>query len=917
MAAMQSGIVDPNPHAPPAPSPTILQDHPKRSDFSTSTSVCSPPSPSPSTTSVARIPTPSSPIRRKPLPPTASPFQLSSAGLAFTPSNSFPKGNDQFQFSPSSVDVTVRDLDKYPRGILSPRLVKSPTFPRAAHSKLPEVSTTTLNQHSYPQPGGGPVISVHKLNVILQQLRDHKRSFTMALHPPSLPANSRPPPLRVDSGRTLSNGSLEYKHLPKTPGSKITSFFGWKTATSPGNESTSTEISDSILSPLPSPMNASTQASTYTVHSRDSFGTAGPKMGPRSQTVPIDSNLHSKLADMENELREISAELAGSIRREMELEDMIELLQTEGNGSQSDSNHGTSDYFSDSGRGSMKYSLSDLGPPKAHDVDKLKRGYEQELAQLRVDLSTKWQEERSRRQVTESHIQLLESQVSQFRAEKVQASNLAGKAKELEAALEDTRRRLTEERSLKDNLEDLLTGMRVELEQQRNERDQLQSRMQHDLQNLRQENATFAQARKIQVDTQAAQQSRIDSIAEEGGELKSPRISVGLSRSNSLARVPPNRGGLSRSGSLSRPSSMIGREREFKESLTDRLKDVETQRDALHQTVKKLLEHQKYQASQYEKRIRILETELGRATQSNFPRRRGYEGDVRSLREEIDILRRRADDALEQKWRCEKGLAGLKIDLDRAEHETTSLRTLLQEYDIPFPPQMDGNSDDVLQFHVTASSLEEAYHQLRSDRENLSPGSPIPNEFLEHQVHEQVGNNASFRARLSNAIDQGEREQKHSAKKINEMQSKLRQLEEALLLAQQSSEEEVAKHEQEINTLTESHNAQLLRAKNGIRSPGLRSPMLTPSPFMGPRSPLLTRTTSGEAIALAQVAQTEVLDSKVKELEKALRDADAEMEEVVSRMNSAQIQVAELQADREEALRETRRLQAEVRSHRQ
>jgi hypothetical protein len=52
-------------------------------------------------------------------------------------------------------------------------------------------------------------------------------------------------------------------------------------------------------------------------------------------------------------------------------------------------------------------------------------------------------------------------------------------------------------------------------------------------------------------------------------------------------------------------------------------------------------------------------------------------------------------------------------------------------------------------------------------------------------------------------------------------------------------------------------------------------------------------------VPLSQVIQAEHLELRVKELEKALRDADFEMEEVVQRMNKAQIGVAELQSDRQ------------------
>ncbi|KMU87369.1 hypothetical protein CIHG_05161 [Coccidioides immitis H538.4] len=445
------------------------------------------------------------------------------------------------------------------------------------------------------------------------------------------------------------------------------------------------------------------------------------------------------------------------------------------------------------------------------DIEKMKRSYEQERAQMKVDLSQKLQEERSRRQVAESHVHILEGQVHQLRREKVDTSNAAARAKELETALEDTRRRLTEERQLKDNFEDLLTAMRVELEQHRNERDQLQSRMQQEIEALRNENSLLSQSRKMITDTQP-QQSRFNSIAEEDGEP--PMRMSGLSRSNSLARIPPSRsGGLSRSGSLSRPSSMIGKERDFRESLVDRVKDVEMQRDALHQTVKSLLERQNYLAKQHQKRVRLLELEIDRIKQSNSPRRPGYEREVITLREEINILRRRADDALEQKWQCEKGLAGLKMDLDRAEQETSSLRALLEHAVNPADHGLE--ADDLSDFHATSKSLEDVYRQLQSNRQGrfVSADDPDLEDALVRQVLQQVAMNSALRNRLAQAIGQGEQEQKISAERINEMQAKLKLLEETLILAQQQSEDEMAKHEQEILALNESHNAQLLRAK--------------------------------------------------------------------------------------------------------
>jgi hypothetical protein len=96
----------------------------------------------------------------------------------------------------------------------------------------------------------------------------------------------------------------------------------------------------------------------------------------------------------------------------MELEDMVERLQL-GSSLRSDTNDRTSDYFSDSGSNSVNSQPSDSGSGRIEDIEKVKRASEQERAQLKVEFSQRWQEERTRRVAFESHVQLLESQVQQ------------------------------------------------------------------------------------------------------------------------------------------------------------------------------------------------------------------------------------------------------------------------------------------------------------------------------------------------------------------------------------------------------------------------------------------------------------------------------------------------------------------------
>jgi DNA repair exonuclease SbcCD ATPase subunit len=740
---------------------------------------------------------------------------------------------------------------------------------------------------------------------------------------------------------------------PQTPGSKIGSFFGWKQTASPGTESSVTEVSDNGTSPLPSPLVTSPQTSAYSSRSNPASIDVGKPNGvvtregnfggPLVQHQKSDSELSTKVGQLEGELREISSELAGSIRREIELEDLVEKLQSEMSQG-SDAANRTSDYFSDSGIGSLR-AVGD-GRNKTEEIERIKRDSEQQRAQLKVSLSEKWQDERSRRKELESHVQLLEEQVSRFRRGQAESSNMSSRAKELETAIEDVRRRLMEERRLKENLEDLLTALRVDLEQHRNERDNLRdevvpklkaqlrgleanastsqqgnydfARMQKEIQVLKQENASLMSARKLQQDV-----PRFNSIAEEGELHPRRRTSItqrsgtSLSRSNSVAQVsprsPPFVGGVTRSGSLSRSNSISGRNTsDLRESLVDRVKDVELQRDTLHSALKLLLLRQEHQDREHAKRVRLLEAERDKALQASSTRKSGYENEVRGLRGEINYLRQRADDALHQKFQTEKGLGGLKMDLDRNKQETSSLRSLLQKRDSTVPEQM-------------SSSLQQAYNQLQQDRKQVESWQPKDmarsleeerkladqlqqsakrSESLSSQVRQQLETNASLRDRLATAVTRGERNQHASADQINELQRKLRKLEDTVTLAQAQSETAVMKHEEEIRVLTASHNAQLLRMKAGLRTPTPLSPTkmprspLTPMFANGGRSPRLDRTSSGPGIALSQALKTEHLETKVGELESALTEADKEMQQVVQRMNSAQIEVADLQTER-------------------
>lgn len=130
-----------------------------------------------------------------------------------------------------------------------------------------------------------------------------------------------------------------------------------------------------------------------------------------SDMSATDPDVVGNLDDMEEELREISAELAASIRREMDLEDLVDKLQSEA-GQTPAPNKRTSDYFSDSGTSSIKPSMADF-EAKELEVERLQRKAEQEKAQLRLRLTQKLQQERLQRKAVENHVRRLEERALQ------------------------------------------------------------------------------------------------------------------------------------------------------------------------------------------------------------------------------------------------------------------------------------------------------------------------------------------------------------------------------------------------------------------------------------------------------------------------------------------------------------------------
>lgn len=219
-----------------------------------------------------------------------------------------------------------------------------------------------------------------------------------------------------------SHSTIQRPQLPKSPGgSKLGSFFGWGGNISPA--SSTTTFSDKSFSPIPSPQasepNLNLPDAAKIISARNIptaidvpkanaevgsyFGSAYLQLPLATPTSPL------QIEEMETELKEISAELASSIRREMDLEDLVERLQAEAQNPTSNAQKRTSDYFSDSGTSSVKYGETDS---RQDELDRMLRKTEQEKAKMRLELTDKVQDERQRRKQLESQIRSLEEKAS-------------------------------------------------------------------------------------------------------------------------------------------------------------------------------------------------------------------------------------------------------------------------------------------------------------------------------------------------------------------------------------------------------------------------------------------------------------------------------------------------------------------------
>lgn len=769
------------------------------------------------------------------------------------------------------------------------------------------------------------------------------------------------------------------KPLPKSPGGQTSPFstlFSW------GNGTNNKAGAD--FSPIPSPETPTRRGGLLDDPSHPPPSNLLPR-DPKTNAVvvnplgycetqlstppPLAASSYIHLEEMEDELKAISSELAASIRREIDLEDLVDRLQDQANNAQAGGKR-TSDYFSDSGYSSAK--LSDYDQSR-EEIEKIQRRSEQEKASIRLELTNKLQDERQKIKSLDQQVKELAERASRIDLAEINNMDANGRLKELENTCEDLRRKLAEERTSTANFEDLLSALKGELSSACSERDNLRDEVVPQLrarvEGLEAEAASYAsltyESTKMQHQLQSLQKEN-SSLRDSAAGIEDIASRGGLARSDSFFRN--QRQPVSRNDSAAASKNAPA---ESREALAERLKDVEAQRDALHSALKNLLERQEHQNRENSKKIKILEIERKRIL-ADSPQKAGFEKDISNLRTEVNVLRRRAEDAMEQKWQVEKGLGGLKMDLDRAEEEVIALRSLLKEKDI----LTAGNSGSPGGPSVTSAELETAYKALQTQyNESLErikklehglPGdektkqalqrlesslnaalserdiargdasglqsqydklaststqnmdseraladelgeSVVRVEQLASQVRSQLATNSELRQRLTDAVTRSDLDRKTNSDRIAGLQERLHGLEEQLVTAQTSSDERVAQHEEEVSKLKDAHNEQLRRLHEG-GSVGIVGPRK--GSLLNPANSMFNRAANAlPPKNLEEEVEIQKLRARVTELEKALADADNEMQEVVNKMSTAQIEVMNLQEEREAAVRETRRLQ--------
>ncbi|EWC48359.1 hypothetical protein DRE_02128 [Drechslerella stenobrocha 248] len=685
---------------------------------------------------------------------------------------------------------------------------------------------------------------------------------------------TQPAVLNTNMLNRSNSAASDSSFVPRTPvrtktaGGTFGSFFGWGASATPGISSTDekhTSLAEHRMSKVPSNIDITLANSQPSHPKRTDSGISLPPRTP----MTVEETL-------EEELRIISADLAASIRRELDLEDLVESLQaTAESQGRLTSNAGkrTSDYFSDAGTGSSGYD-SDLPSKEQFDYDRIVRKSEQDRVQIRLELTQKIQDERQRRKGVELQVRELEERVDSTNGPRASSP---GRIRDLEIALDDARRKLSEERNLKANFEDLVKAIRDELHGYRNERDNLRDEVVPQLRaRVEGLEAELAESQKTPYEATKLQQE-IDDLREKNAQLmKSNRqVQIAVETKPSEQLLSP-----AVQSTPVTPSSNLFKDRE---SLLERLKEIEAQRDALQLGLRNLRIRCEMDGRKAAERIRNLQWEKDRALRPSYRKMRQDKGNV-AFRGQIERLRQRSENAVDSKYVCERNLASLRLDLDRCEQELVELRGLLRE-------QEDRAGE--------MTELQESCKQLLAQSEGNEEIEQLAAELRSRSVV-----NAMLQKRLVDAIEKGEQDRLMANSKINAFCEMLKSMEEKIGDAQQDLEEAALDREQQNKDLKDTRH-------NSLRRIDENSTLATTQPrssvAIAGKRPNITRDGSK-----SKDTRIYILQHRVDQLEKAIASTDVEMEDLESRLNVTLLEASELRIETQQSSQETQALRRKL-----
>ncbi len=597
----------------------------------------------------------------------------------------------------------------------------------------------------------------------------------------------------------------------------------------------------------------------------------GSDLDGADHALPQDVHtLRTIVEELREELRDVSVELATSIQREMDLEDGMDRLNAALQTGSDEGNRRTSDYFSESSGSSARLSGTQ-GESRIEGLEKMRRKAEQEKAQMRRDLAHRLEQDLAQRREFELHRQSLESQLRTQQDTQDTLETMTQKAKDFEAALGEARRRLVDEQQIRENIEKLFNGLQQDTSSNkgRSGNDATVAELRSQIKSL-ESDATRAQQLSLE---NARLHRELDSMkVEQTARQRSPTkrtevVMNDLTKDELPMSPKASAFGLTRNTSTVRRRSVrqgsISSDIATPESHVETLKHIEEQRDALQNTLKNLVRRYDQQEHHHSKQMRALQRELDRAMNRD-PKRISLNSEVQNLRSEVKQLRECADEVLEQKWQCEKGLSGLRIDMDRTQQETSKLRETLAAF------------QSMKAGHADAASL-------------------ALNDDLRH--------------RIQDAIHRAEAEQSAATRRVAELLDNLKSGEERLLAAQNMSDEIVEQQEQLVKDLGDSRRE---IANRGVTRSSLSKSRHTAALPMSPDPQTRTpRLPANETFSLGMKplkmkklrigepdpAKTQAFKVCVQSLEKEAETTDQQIRDIVGKMARAQAEAVGLQAE--------------------